>query len=145
MFVDRVEEQIEEVPELRQIGPVALAFLGDTVFDLFLRTKIVLTERTSPKGMHLHASQFARAGAQAWMARALWDRLSEEEQDTLRRGRNAKVHTIPKHAEVADYKMATGFEAMLGMLYLQKKEDRLWELLCQGMAAIMEEREDGEE
>ena len=140
MFVDRVEEQIEEVPELRQIGPVALAFLGDTVFDLFLRTKIVLTERTSPKGMHLHASQFARAGAQARM-----DRLSEEEQDTLRRGRNAKVHTIPKHAEVADYKMATGFEAMLGMLYLQKKEDRLWELLCQGMAAIMEEREDGEE
>ena len=79
------------------------------------------------------------------MARALWNTLEEEEQDVLRRGRNAKVHTIPKHAEVADYKMATGFEALLGMLYLQKKEDRLWRLLCQGMEEVMEDMENGRE
>ena len=145
MFVERTEEQMPEVPVLRQIAPVALAFVGDTVFDLFLRTRIVLAEKTSPKLMHLHASQYAKASTQAKMARALWDTLEEEEQDILRRGRNAKVHTIPKHAEVADYKMATGFEALLGMLYLQKKEERLWELLCQGMKAVMEDIENGKE
>lgn len=73
------------------------------------------------------------------MAKAIWDLLSEEEQDTLRRGRNAKVNTVPKHAEVADYKLATGFEAMLGELYLQKKEDRLWEILNLGMDAIRDQ------
>lgn len=145
MFVEKTEEQMQEVPVLRQISPVALAFVGDTVFDLFLRTRIVLAEKTSPKQMHFHASQYAKASTQARMARALWNTLEEEEQDVLRRGRNAKVHTIPKHAEVADYKMATGFEALLGMLYLQKKEDRLWRLLCQGMEEVMEDMENGRE
>lgn len=60
MFVEKTEEQMQEVPVLRQISPVALAFVGDTVFDLFLRTRIVLAEKTSPKQMHLHASQYGQ-------------------------------------------------------------------------------------
>ena len=139
MFVERTEKILENIQPTRQIAPVALAFLGDTVFDLFLRTRIVMEEKTSPKNMHLHAAQYAKAQTQARMAKAIWDLLSEEEQDTLRRGRTAKVNTVPKHAEVADYKMATGFEAMLGELYLQKKEDRLWEILNLGMDAIRDQ------
>lgn len=141
MFVERTEEILEGVQPTRQIAPVALAFLGDTVFDLFLRTRIVMEENTSPKNMHLHAARYAKAQTQARMAKAIWNCLSEEELDTLRRGRNAKVNTVPKHAEVADYKLATGFEAMLGELYLQKKEDRLWEILNLGMDAVREQLE----
>ena len=147
MFVERTEEQLKESPNIRLIAPIALAFVGDTVFDLFLRTHIVLEEHTSPKNMHLHASQYAKAETQARMIRGIWEHLSEEEQDVVRRGRNAKVNTIPKHAQVVDYKMATGFESLLGTLYLQKKEDRLWEILNMAMDVVQgqKESEDGRE
>lgn len=136
MFVERTEKELSEIQPLRLITPVALAFIGDTVFDLYLRTHIVLEEHTAIKNMHLHASHYAKAETQSCMVRAIWDELSEEEQETVRRGRNAKVNTIPKHAQVVEYKMATGFEALLGSLYLQKKEERLWEILNMGMKAV---------
>ena len=73
------------------------------------------------------------------MVRGIWDRLSEEERNTVRRGRNAKVNTIPKHAQMVEYKMATGFEALLGSLYLQKQQERLWEVLSMAMEVAGED------
>ncbi|MBQ7064332.1 MAG: Mini-ribonuclease 3 [Firmicutes bacterium] len=123
----------------RQMAPLALAFLGDSVFDLYIRGRLVMTEQTSPHRMHLHASQFARAESQARMVRLLWDDLSADEQDLVRRGRNAKSNTIPKHAEVIEYKMATGLETMIGALYLEGRMDRILELMDAGYALLCRE------
>ncbi len=139
MFVEAIETELGKEPRISLINPIALAFVGDSVFDLFLRTGIVLGEDVSPKMMHLHASHFAKAETQCRMVRGIWERLSEEERDTVRRGRNAKVNTIPKHAQIVEYKMATGFEALLGSLYLQKQQERLWEILSMAMEVAGED------
>ncbi len=142
MIVGHTEDELGITRDPGQIAPVALAFIGDSVFDLFLRTKIVIGTDVSPKKMHLKASHFARAEAQAQMVEGIWDSLTEREQEIIRRGRNAKVHTIPKHAEVMQYKIATGFEALLGILYLEKQDERLWEVMEAGYRYIAEKDEE---
>lgn len=142
MIVGHTEEELGITRDPNLMPPVALAFIGDSVFDLFLRTRIVIGTDVSPKKMHLEASRFARAEAQAQMVEGIWDSLTEREQEIIRRGRNAKVHTIPKHAEVMQYKIATGFEALLGILYLEKQDERLWEVMEAGYRYIAEKDEE---
>ncbi|MBQ5960102.1 MAG: Mini-ribonuclease 3 [Firmicutes bacterium] len=142
MIVRNTEEELGITKNPGQMAPIALAFIGDSVFDLFLRTKIVIGTDVSPKKMHLQASRFARAEAQAQMAEGIWNMLTEREQEIIRRGRNAKVHTIPKHAEVMQYKIATGFEALLGVLYLEQQDERLWEVMEAGYRFIAEKEEE---
>ena len=142
MIVKNTEEELEISRDPGLMTPIALAFIGDSVFDLFLRTRIVIGTDVSPKKMHLQASRFARAEAQAQMVEGIWDTLTEHEQEIVRRGRNAKVHTIPKHAEVMQYKIATGFEALLGTLYLEQQDERLWEVMEAGYRYLVEKEED---
>ncbi len=125
----------------RQIAPVALAYLGDTLFDLYLRTQLVLGDPVSPHEMHVRASTYANAGAQARMAQHILDFLTDEERDLLKRGRNQKSISVPRHADPVDYKWATGFEALLGYLYLSGKESRLYEVMQRAVQSMKETNE----
>ena len=110
--------------DIRTYSPLTLAYIGDGVFDLIIRTVVVDKGNTSPNELHRHTSSIVKAHTQALMAEALMDELTEEEHDVYRRGRNAKSFTTAKNATVADYRKATGFEALMGYLYLEDKFDR---------------------
>ncbi len=116
-----------EPPHL--VSPLALAYLGDAVYDLFVRQYVLTKKSRRPNELHRTATQFVSAKAQARAAR-LWEPLlTEEEQDMLRRGRNAKAHAAPKNTAVQEYRYSTGFECLIGYLYLAGRHERLEELL----------------
>lgn len=106
-------------------NPLALAYIGDTVYDLFIRTKVLEQGNRHVTQMHKMAVSFVNAHSQCVSIRAIEDILTEEELRVLKWGRNAKSNTVPKNADVADYRMATGFETLLGFLYLSDRTDRL--------------------
>ena len=106
-------------------NPLALAYIGDTVYDLFIRTKVLEQGNRHVTQMHKTAVSFVNAHSQCVSIRAIVDILTEEELRILKWGRNAKSNTVPKNADVADYRMATGFETLLGFLYLSDRTDRL--------------------
>lgn len=110
--------------DIRTYSPLTLAYIGDDVFDLIIRTVVVDKGNTSPNELHRHTSSIVKAHTQALMAEALMEELTEEEHDVYRRGRNAKSFTTAKNATVADYRKATGFEALMGYLYLEDRFDR---------------------
>ena len=115
--------------EEEHMAPLTLAYLGDTVYDLFIRSRLIARHNLNVHGLHERASRFVRASAQARVAAALYADLTPMEQSVLRRGRNAKVSTVPKNADIGEYHMATGLEAVLGYLYLSKQKERLGTLL----------------
>lgn len=131
--MDRLNGAPKTAREASLMQPVALAFLGDTLFDLYLRSEIVNSSPKSPHQMHEDASRRARASAQAKMAQLLLPELSEEESAMLKRARNQKSISPPKNADPVDYKWATGFEAMLGFLYVCGREERLFELMARAV------------
>ena len=110
--------------DIRTYSPLTLAYIGDGVFDLIIRTVVVDKGNTSPNELHRHTRSIVKAHTQALMAEALMEELTEEEHDVYRRGRNAKSFTTAKNATVADYRKATGFEALMGYLYLEDRFDR---------------------
>lgn len=115
--------------EARTMSPLLLAYVGDTVHDLFVRTQ--LTRKGGRMNLlHREASRLVNARAQAAALTRIEGMLSEEEGDIVRRGRNAHArHAAPKHADPADYTHATGLEALLGYLYLTGRMARLSTLL----------------
>ena len=115
--------------DLRTLSPLTLAFVGDCVYDLILRTVIVERHNASPNQLHREKSRLAKAPSQAEMAEALQEELTQEELAVYRRGRNAKSHTTAKNASVLDYRKATGLEALYGWLYLSRQEERLLQLI----------------
>ena len=115
--------------DLRTLSPLTLAFVGDCVYDLILRTVIVERHNASPNHLHREKSRLAKAPSQAEMAEALQEELTQEELAVYRRGRNAKSHTTAKNASVLDYRKATGLEALYGWLYLSGQEERLLQLI----------------
>lgn len=121
--------------DIRLYSPLALAYVGDAVYDLVIRT--VVTEQANRPANDLHhiTVKYVNAGAQAEIVTALMDRLTEEELDIYRRGKNAKPHTMAKNASLAEYRRATGFEAVLGYLYLTDRTGRLLELVKEGISA----------
>lgn len=123
------KEFLCEKIDLRTYSPLTLAFLGDCVFDLLIRTIIVERGNRAVESLHKRKSAVVKAQTQAKMADVLSETLSEEELAVYKRGRNAKSYSTAKNASVTDYRKATGFEALLGYLYLQDKEDRIIELV----------------
>ena len=115
--------------DLKTLSPLTLAFVGDCIYDLILRTVIVERHNASPNQLHREKSRLAKAPAQAEMAEVLQEHLTQEELAVYRRGRNAKSHTTAKNASVLDYRKATGLEALYGWLYLSQQEERLLQLL----------------
>ncbi len=111
-----------------ELSPQVLAYVGDAVFELYIRTYLVGKERAAPAGaLHRSATCLARAGGQASLLRKIQPLLTEEETRLVKRGRNSGGR-VPKGARVADYRQATGLEALLGTLYLEGRVERLQEI-----------------
>lgn len=126
-----IRKQIDD-NALKEYSAVVLAYIGDAVFELLVRTHLVAAGNRRVKDIHHDTVEMVRAQSQARVIRQLLSELSEEEQDIVKRGRNAKS-TGPRHADPGDYKMSTGFEALLGYLYLKGDEERLLELFNRSM------------
>lgn len=124
----------------RLMAPLALAYLGDAVYDLYVRRYVLSLPSRRPNDLHRKATQYVSAKAQARAVRLLDSVLTDEEKDVLRRGRNAKSHTVPKHADVLDYRHSTGLECLIGFLYLCNRHERLEALL---RMAIVGKTDDG--
>ncbi len=114
------------------LGPVTLAFVGDAVYSLYVRHKVVLSSDKKPSDLQKISSSFVSAHGQSVLLADLEAKFTEEESAVYRRGRNAKKGTKSKNATVAEYNRSTGFEAVLGYLYLTGAYDRINELLGEG-------------
>ena len=121
--------------EIRAVSSLGLAHLGDGVFELMVRSWLVLQGKATSRGLHKATVHFVAAPAQAAMAKKLEGVLTEEEQDVFRRGRNTSPHTVPKAASREEYQTATALEALFGYLYLQGRTERLNELFTRMMEA----------
>ena len=112
-----------------QMSPLVLAYIGDTVYDLFVRTMLVESTTLSAHGLHMRAAKLVCAAAQSRAFLSIEQLLSEEEMSVFKRGRNAHMGSVPKNAEIIDYRRATGLEALMGYLYLLGRDERLSELM----------------
>ena len=130
----RAAQSAYALPDVKELNPLQLAYIGDTLHDLFVRS-LLLSRRLNAGAMHRQAIRMVSAGAQAAMLAAIMPELTGEEQDAVRRGRNAQAkHAAPKHADPADYAHATGLEALWGTLYVTGRTDRLCELMTQALS-----------
>jgi Uncharacterized protein conserved in bacteria len=116
------------VKDVNSLSILALAHIGDSVFELLVRTKLCMNEHRSAFDLHKSTVSIVNAVSQAKYAEKILPFLNEEEISVYKRGRNAKVNSIPKNASVAEYHKATGVEALFGWLYLNGKKDRIEEL-----------------
>ncbi len=128
------ESEIKEIFQLKEYdagmySPLVLAYIGDAVYELIIRTIIVNRGNCPVNQMHKKSSSLVKAPAQAEFITLLMEELTEEEQAIYKRGRNAKSATSAKNATIQDYRMATGFEALIGYLYLKGNKERLVELV----------------
>lgn len=114
-------------------SPLVLAFIGDAVYDLIIRTMVVNKGNAPVNKIHVKTRDYVKASAQASMYYKIEHMLSEEEVAVFKRGRNAKSGTIAKNASLRDYKNATGLEALIGYLYLKKDFHRIIDLLSEGV------------
>lgn len=122
--------------DIRTYSPLTLAYIGDSIYDVMIRTVIVERGNRSTKELHKTAVGYVNAGTQARMGEALQEFLTKEEQEVYRRGRNAKSPSVAKNASVTDYRKATGMEALLGYLYMQDRMDRAIELVKLGLERL---------
>ena len=120
---------LKDEAEINQLSPLTWAYVGDCVFEIYVRTKLVNETKLKPHELHIKAINFVKAKSQAEMLYRIQDQLTEEEQDIVRRGRNAENHHLPKNANVQEYMYSTAFEALIGYLYLCKKEERVKEII----------------
>lgn len=131
---ERIREtfQIEE-RDIKTFSPLTLAFIGDGVYEIVVRTLIVDQGNTSPSKLHKMSAHIVRAESQAAVIDSLQETLTDEEKEVARRGRNAKSNTHAKNASVMDYRKATSLEALLGYLYLKGEDKRILELIKAGL------------
>ncbi|MCQ4924453.1 Mini-ribonuclease 3 [Tissierella carlieri] len=113
--------------DIAMLSPLQLAYIGDAVYELLVRTYL-LEKKLPVKELHKSTIKYVKAKAQADIVHMLEDILSEDERAVVKKGRNAKTNTMPKNADMIDYKYATGFEALMGYLYLMGKDYRIAEL-----------------
>lgn len=119
--------------DVRTYSPLTLAYIGDAVYEVIVRTVVVERANRPANALHHITVEYVSAGAQSRIIQALMEELTEEEQAVYRRGRNSKPHTTAKNASLSDYLKATGFEAVIGYLYLTGQMGRALELVKLGI------------
>lgn len=124
--------------EAGEYSPLALAYIGDVVYELAIRTLVMNRGNMQVNKMHKKTSSLVKAESQAHFYMLLEDELTDAEKAAYRRGRNAKSFTMPKHATMKDYRMATGFEALIGYLYITEQFERMAKLLGKGLELMGE-------
>ena len=132
--------QMQEV-DIKEYSPLTLAFIGDGIYDLIIRTLIVNRGNKQVQKLHLETSALVQASTQSKMMRCLQEILTEEEHAVYKRGRNAKSVSPAKNQSVTDYRRATGFEALLGYLYLKKEWQRILDLVKIGLDSLNKEQD----
>lgn len=115
--------------EVNLMSPLVWAYVGDSVYELFIRTHLVETTKLKPHKLHIETIKYVKAKAQADILERLQDTLTDKEKEIVRRARNAENHHLPKNADPADYMHATAFEGLIGYLYLSEQKERLEEIL----------------
>lgn len=129
--------------DVREYSPLTLAYIGDAIYDLIIKSLVINDGNQPVQKLHKKTSSYVQASAQSKMMRKLQECLTEEEHGVYKRGRNAKSVSPAKNQSVTDYRRATGFEALLGYLYLKKQWKRMLELVKIGLDYI--ENEEGQE
>lgn len=124
----RLEEQ-----DIRTYSPLTLAYIGDAIFELVVRTVLVERKNMQPEKLHKAATKIVKAETQSLLVEVLKEELTEEELAVFKRGRNAKAVTRAKNATMSDYRRATGFEALMGYLYLKGDLERMIRLISLGI------------
>ena len=122
-------ERNKKIEDVKMLSPLVWAYIGDSVYELFIRTNLVNNSNAKPHKLHIESIKYVKAGAQANILKKIEDKLTDEEKDIVRRGRNCENHHIAKNSTVADYSYSTGFEALIGYIYLMKRDERLEEIL----------------
>ena len=134
----KIEEAIAKALKLEEVdprtySPLVLAYIGDAVYELLIRTKVINHGSMQVNKMHKKTANLVKADAQAHFYLLLEEELTDAEKAAYRRGRNAKSITMPKNATMKDYRMATGFEALMGYLYLSGRTERMVDLVALAM------------
>ena len=144
-FVSYMNElfQMEEV-DIREYSPLTLAYIGDCVYDLVIKSLVINAGNKQVNKLHQETSSFVQASTQSLMMRTMQEHLNEEEHAVYKRGRNAKSVSPAKNQSITDYRRATGFEALLGYLYLKKDYKRLLDLVKIGLDSLESNKADSE-
>ena len=122
-------ERKKSLQEAKMLSPLVWAYIGDSIYEMFIRTKLVNDSNAKPHKLHIESIKYVKAKSQADTLKKIMNNLTEEEKDIVRRGRNTENHHVAKNANVADYSYSTAFEALLGYLYLTRQDERLSEIL----------------
>ena len=118
-----------EISKVEAMSPLTWAYVGDSIYEVFIRTHLVETTNLKPHKLHIKAIKYVKAKAQAEILKKIHDSLTEKEQEIVRRARNAQNHHVAKHADPADYMYSTAFEGLIGYLYLSNQKERLDNIL----------------
>ena len=132
-----------ERKEATEFSPLVLAYIGDAVYELIIRSILVSMGNRPVNKLNKDATSLVKAGAQSEIIKLISDNLSEEEYTVFKRGRNSSPHTMAKNASMTDYKYATGFEALIGFLYLDNRCDRALELVKLGIGLYLNKNDIG--
>lgn len=127
--MEEIIKREKEIQDVRLMPPLVWAYIGDCIYELYIRTQLVNHTKLNPHKLHIEAIKYVKAKAQAEILARIYDDLTDEEKDIVRRGRNAENHHLPKNADATDYMYSTAFEALIGYLYLSKQDKRLEEIL----------------
>ena len=144
-FVSYMNEvfQMEEV-DIREYSPLTLAYIGDCIYDLVIKSLVINEGNKQVNKLHQETSKLVQASAQSLMMRTMQEHLTEEEHAVYKRGRNAKSVSPAKNQSITDYRRATGFEALLGYLYLKKDYKRLLDLVKIGLDSLDNSKSDAQ-
>lgn len=126
--MELINREKEEV-DINLLSPLTWAYVGDAVYELYVRTNLVNKTKLKPHKLHIESIKYVKAQAQADILKEIMDKLTDDEKEIVRRARNAENHHLPKNAEPEDYMYSTAFEGLIGYLYLCKKDERLKEIL----------------
>ena len=127
--MEEIIERKKDKQDVNMMSPLTWAYIGDCVYELYIRQELINKTNLKPHKLHVDAIKYVKASKQARILQEIMQKLTEEEQDIVRRGRNAKNHHLPKNASVEEYMYSTAFESLIGYLYLTKQDERLKEIL----------------
>ncbi len=127
--MEEIIERKKDKQDVNMMSPLTWAYIGDCVYELYIRQELINKTNLKPHKLHIDAIKYVKASKQATILQEIMPKLTEEEQDIVRRGRNAENHHLPKNASVEEYMYSTAFESLIGYLYLTKQDERLKEIL----------------
>lgn len=127
--------QMKEV-DIKEYSPLTLAYIGDSIYDLIIKSLVINEGNKQVQKLHRETSSMVQASAQSKMMRTIQEHLTEEEHAVFKRGRNAKSVSPAKNQSITDYRRATGFEALMGYLYLKKEWKRMLDLVKIGLDSL---------